>query len=274
MYFIDPHVHMVSRTTDDYEIMARMGCTAISEPAFWAGYDRGSVEGFRDYFRQLTDFEPKRAAAVGIQHYTWLCINAKEAENVELSREVIAMIPEFLDKPNVLGIGEIGLNKNTPNECTIFREHLELAAKTDELILIHTPHLSDKYKGTRMIIDMIKENSKIDPGRILIDHVEEHTVKLALDNGFWCGMTLYPTTKCTPARTADIIEMAGDERIMANSAGDWGPSKPTAVADFIMEMRKRGLNEAKIKKVVYENPLGFFSLSKRFQFTPPEQRGE
>jgi predicted metal-dependent TIM-barrel fold hydrolase len=61
---------------------------------------------------------------------------------------------------------------------------------------------------------------------------------------------------------------------MANSAGDWGPSKPTAVADFIMEMRKRGLNEAKIKKVVYENPLGFFSLSKRFQFTPPEQRGE
>ena len=274
MYFIDPHVHMVSRTTDDYEIMARMGCTAISEPAFWAGYDRGSVEGFRDYFRQLTEFEAKRAAAVGIQHYTWLCINAKEAENVELSREVIAMIPEFLDKPNVLGIGEIGLNKNTPNECTIFREHLELAAKTDELILIHTPHLSDKYKGTRMIIDMIKENSKIDPGRVLIDHVEEHTVKLALDNGFWCGMTLYPTTKCTPARAADIIEMVGDERIMANSAGDWGPSKPTAVADFIMEMRKRGLSEAKIKKVVYENPLGFFSLSKRFQFTPPEQWGE
>lgn len=274
MYFIDPHVHMVSRTTDDYEIMARMGCAAISEPAFWAGYDRGSVEGFRDYFRQLTEFEPKRAASVGIQHFTWLCINAKEAENVQLSREVIAMIPEFLDKPNVLGIGEIGLNKNTPNECTIFREHLELAAQTNELILIHTPHLWDKYKGTRMIIDMIKENSKIDPGRVLIDHVEEHTVKLALDNGFWCGMTLYPTTKCTPARASDIIEMVGTERIMPNSAGDWGPSKPTAVADFIMEMRKRGNSEETIKKVVYDNPLGFFSLSKRFQFTLPEQRGK
>jgi len=274
MYFIDPHVHMVSRTTDDYELMARMGCTAISEPAFWAGYDRGSVDGFRDYFRQLTEYEPKRAAAVGIQHYTWLCINAKEAENVELSREVIAMIPEFLDKPNVLGIGEIGLNKNTPNECTIFREHLELAAKTNELILIHTPHLWDKYKGTRMIIDMIKEDSRIDPARVLIDHVEEHTVKLALDNGFWCGMTLYPTTKCTPARATDIIEMVGTERIMPNSAGDWGPSKPTAIADFIMEMRKRGNNEATIRKVVYENPLGFFSQSKRFSFTPPEERGQ
>ncbi len=73
---------MVSRTTDDYETLAKMGCVAMSEPAFWAGFDRGSVESFRDYFRQLTDFEPKRAAQYGIQHFTWLCINAKEAENV------------------------------------------------------------------------------------------------------------------------------------------------------------------------------------------------
>ena len=70
MDYIDPHIHMVSRTTDDYETLARMGCVAMSEPAFWAGFDRGSVESFRDYFRQLTQFEPKRAAQFGIQHYT------------------------------------------------------------------------------------------------------------------------------------------------------------------------------------------------------------
>jgi predicted metal-dependent TIM-barrel fold hydrolase len=105
MDYIDPHLHMVSRTTDDYALLARMGCRAISEPAFWAGFDRGSVDGFRDYFRQLTDVEPRRAAQFGIQHFCWLCINAKEAENVSLSREVIAMIPEFLDRPGVLGFG-------------------------------------------------------------------------------------------------------------------------------------------------------------------------
>ena len=117
MDFIDPHLHMVSRTTDDYENLSRMGCRAISEPAFWAGFDRGSVDGFRDYFRQLTEVEPRRAALFGIQHFCWLCINAKEAENVSLSREVLAMIPEFIDRPGVLGIGEIGLNKNTKNEA-------------------------------------------------------------------------------------------------------------------------------------------------------------
>ena len=270
MYYIDPHVHMVSRVTDDYERMARMGCVAISEPAFWAGFDRGSVDGFRDYFRQLTDFEPRRAAAVGIQHYTWLCINAKEAENVSLAREVIAMIPEFLGKPNVLGIGEIGLNKNTLNEATVFREQVDLAMKTNELILIHTPHLQDKYPGTRMIVDMLLDDRRVDPARVLIDHVEEHTVRVARDHGFWCAMTLYPTTKCTPSRAADIIEQYGDDRIMVNSAGDWGPSNPLAVPDFVMEMRRRGHADSKIRKVVYENPLEFFRQCRNFQFTPPD----
>ncbi|MEW4528753.1 TatD family hydrolase [Maioricimonas sp. JC845] len=270
MYYIDPHVHMVSRVTDDYERMARMNCVAVSEPAFWAGFDRGSVDGFRDYFEHLTGFEPKRASWSGIQHYTWLCINAKEAENVELAREVISIIPEYLNRPGVLGIGEIGLNKNTLNESTIFREHLDLAAKTNELVLIHTPHLQDKYKGTRMIVDMLTERNDIPPERVCIDHVEEHTVRLAKDGGFWCGMTLYPTTKCTPARAADIIERYGDERIMVNSAGDWGPSNPLAVPDFIQEMRRRGHSEEKISKVVYENPLEFFRQCSRFEFTPPE----
>lgn len=270
MYYFDPHIHMVSRTTDDYEMLAKMGCIALSEPAFWAGYDRSSVDGFRDYFRQLTDFEPKRAAQYGIQHYTWLCINAKEAENVELSREVIAMIPEFLNLPNVLGIGEIGLNKNTKNEATIFQEHVELAVKYDQQILIHTPHLEDKYQGTRMILDMLCDNRNIDRSRVLVDHVEEHTVRHVLDEGFWAGMTLYPVSKCTPQRAVDIIEMYGPERLMPNSAGDWGPSKPTAVPDLILEMRRRGHPESLIRKVVYENPLEFFRQSQGFRFTPPD----
>ena len=97
--YIDPHIHMISRTTDDYQRMAFAGCEAISEPAFWAGFDRGTAEGFRDYFRHLTLVEPKRAAQYGNRHYSWLCINAKEAENVGLSRDVIAMIPQFLASP-------------------------------------------------------------------------------------------------------------------------------------------------------------------------------
>jgi predicted metal-dependent TIM-barrel fold hydrolase len=265
MEYFDPHIHMVSRTTDDYETLARMGCVAVSEPAFWAGFDRGSAESFRDYFRQLTEVEPRRAGQYFIRHYSWLCINAKEAENVALSREVIRLIPEFLDRPGVLGIGEIGLNKNTRNESTIFLEHVELAVQHAQPILIHTPHLADKYQGTRMILDMLNGDRRLDRHRVLVDHVEEHTVRAVLESGYWAGMTLYPVSKCTPARAADMVEMYGPERLLVNSAGDWGPSKPTAVPDFIMEMRRRGHSEALIRQVVYENPIEFFSQSRGFQ---------
>lgn len=268
MDYIDPHIHMVSRTTDDYRTLAQMGCVGVSEPAFWAGFDRGSVDGFRDYFEQLTGFEPKRAGWYGLHHWSWLCINAKEAENVSLSREVIAMIPEYLDRANVLGIGEIGLNKNTRNEATIFQEHVDLAMRTGTLVLIHTPHLEDKHQGTMMTLDMLRADGRVNRDRVVIDHVEEHTVRPVLDEGYWAGMTLYPTSKCTPERAVDMVEMYGPERLMVNSAGDWGPSKPTAVPDFILEMRRRGHAESLIRRVVYDNPLEFFGQSERFKFTP------
>jgi predicted metal-dependent TIM-barrel fold hydrolase len=270
MYYIDPHIHMVSRVTDDYETLAKMGCVAMSEPAFWAGFDRGTVDGFRDYFRQLTEFEPKRAAWYGVRHYTWLCINAKEAENVRLAREVIALVGQLLETPGVLGIGEIGLNKNTRNEAIVFLEHVDLAMKTGEQILIHTPHLEDKYQGTRMILDMLSDDRRIDRGRVLVDHVEEHTIREVLDRGFWAGMTLYPVSKCTPERAVDMVELYGPERLLVNSAGDWGPSKPTAVPDFILAMRLRGHPESLIRRIVYDNPLQFFRQSRRFEFTPPQ----
>jgi predicted metal-dependent TIM-barrel fold hydrolase len=261
---------MVSRVTDDYETLAKMGCVGMSEPAFWAGFDRSSADSFRDYFRQLTDFEPRRAAAYGISHFTWICINAKEAENVPLARDVIKLIPEFLDLPGVLGIGEIGLNKNTRNESIVFFEQAELAQRLKQQILIHTPHLDDKYKGTRMILDMLADLSGLDRRRVLVDHVEEHTIRRVLEQGYWAGMTLYPVSKCTPERAVDMVEIYGPERLLVNSAGDWGPSKPTAVPDFILAMRRRGHPESLICRVVYENPLEFFSQSRNFKFTPPE----
>ncbi len=264
MTYIDPHIHMVSRTTDDYEAMARAGCVAITEPAFWAGFDRSSAQGFYDYFRQLTEYEPARAARYGIRHYTWLCINPKEAESPSFAREVIAIIPEFLDRPNVLGIGEIGLNKNSRNELAILEAHLDLAAQRDQLVLVHTPHLEDKLKGTRLIMDAIANNGRIDPGRVLIDHVEEHTVGLVLDRGFWAGMTLYPETKCTPQRAADIIEAFGAERLWINSAGDWGPSDPLAVPKAQMEMRRRGHPEETIRRISFGNPRAFLGQCPKF----------
>ncbi len=271
MDYFDPHIHMVSRTTDDYENLARMGCVGVSEPAFWAGFDRGSAESFRDYFRQLTEFEPQRAAQYRIQHYSWLCINAKEAENVTLSREVLRLIPEFLGRPGVLGIGEIGLNKNTPNEATIFLEHLELARNHSPIGIGSHAAPGGQVSGNPDDSRYAGGREPTAPHRVLVDHVEEHTSGRCGRTDYWAGMTLYPVTKCTPARAADLVEIYGPERLLVNSAGDWGPSSPSVVPDFILEMRRRGHSDCLIRKIVYDNPREFFGQSDAFDFVPPAE---
>ncbi len=265
MRYIEPHAHMVSRVTDDYLHMVTAGCQAVCEPAFWAGFDRSSADGFYDYFCQLTEHEPKRAAKFGLPHYSWLCINPKESEDLKLADEVLAIIPQFLDRPNVLGIGEIGLNKNSRNELKVLERHVNLAAEQGQLILVHTPHLEDKFKGTRLIVDLIKSDRRIQPGRVIIDHVEEHTVKLVLDAGLWAGMTLYPESKCSPARAVDMVEEYGGERIWMNCACDCGVSDPLAVPKTAYEMSKRGRPAEAIDQVVYQNPLRFLSQCPKFR---------
>ena len=265
MYYIEMHAHMVSRTTDDYRDMAMAGCVAVSEPAFWAGWDRSSADGFEDYFRQLTEFEPKRAAQTSIRHMTWLCLNPKEGEDRALAAEVLKRIPKYLDRPNVVGIGEIGLNRVTRNEIATFNDHVQLALNWNQLILIHTPHLEDKYKGTRVTIENLQKMKGLQANRVLIDHAEEHTVNMILEAGFYTGFTLYPNTKVSAARAVDMIEKYGTDRITVSSACDWGPSVPTAVPQLMLEMRRRGHSEEVIRKIVFENPLEFLLQSGKFE---------
>jgi len=268
MKVIEPHIHMIARTTQDYMRMAMMHTVACCEPAFWAGYDRTSPMAFHDYFTHISEFEPTRAAQYNIQHYCWICINPKEAEDVGFSREVISMIPEFLDKPTVLGIGEIGLNKNTRNEMITFEEQVELAVQSEQLIWIHTPHLADKLKGTRMIIDCLKGHKGVNPDRVAIDHCEEHTIKSVLDAGFWASMTIYPLTKNSPARVVDTLERFGIKRMMVDASGDWGPSDPGTLHEAIFEMHHRGYKDPVIETVFYNNPCYFLGQNPKFKPKP------
>ena len=268
MRYIDHHAHMVSRTTDDYQQMALTGCVAVTEPAFWAGWDRSGPGSFEDYFRQLTEFEPARAAQYRIQHYTWMAMNPKEADDRALSREVLARIPPFLDRPTVIGIGEIGLNRVTRNEIDTYTEQVELALAYRQMILIHTPHLEDKLKGTRISVDILNRFPALERERVMVDHAEEHTLRLILDHGYWAGLTLYPQTKVSAARAADMIERFGADRICVAGACDWGPSDAIAVPRFIMEMRRRRHPDALIKRVVFDNPVQFLSGSPKFRVQP------
>lgn len=265
MKVIDPHIHMISRSTDDYMALALGGIHTITEPAFWAGFDKKSADGFHDYFHHISEIETARAARFGIRHYCWIGLNSKEAENLDLAEDVLKIIPEYLDRPTVLGIGEIGLNKNSRNEIMVLEKQLNIAADRNEMILIHTPHLEDKLKGTRLIMDLIMNEPRIKPSRVLIDHAEEHTIGEIKEKGFWFGLTLYPNSKGSPERAVDAVEIFGSDNICINSSADWSVSDPLATLKCANEMRRRGHSEELINKVFYENPKAFLRQCPKFE---------
>ncbi len=267
MQIIQPHYHAIARTAQDYERMANSGVVAVAEPAFWAGFDRKYPETFIDYFYQISEFEPTRAADYGIRHFCWVGVNPKEAENPKLSYEVLEHMPEFFEKPTVLGVGEIGFHKTTKNEEEIFEAQVELAIKHDQLILIHTPHLQDKVRGTNRTLDVLR-NMDVDPARVWIDHVEEHTIKKPLDEGYWVGFTLYPITKCSPRRAVDMLEMYGRERILVNSSADWGPSDPFTLQECIADFRRRGHSLQEAIEIFHNNPCRFLGQNPKFDIKP------
>lgn len=264
MYLIQPHYHAIARTAQDYERMADAGVVAVAEPAFWAGFDRDYPETFLDYFKQITEFEPTRAAMYGIRHFSWLAVNPKEAENVELTAAVCKAMPQYLEAENCIGIGEIGLHKSTKNEITSFEMQVELALEHDQLILIHTPHLDDKLHGTKTILEVLDQFSNLNRDRVWIDHVEEHTVELVLDKGYWAGMTLYPQTKMSPRRAVDILEKYGWQRMLVNSSADWGPSDPFTLMECISWCRKRGFAEQDLIEIFHNAPVRFCSQSPKW----------
>lgn len=267
MQIIQPHYHGIARTAQDYERMAMSGVVAVAEPAFWAGFDRLYPETFIDYFRQITEFEPTRAAQYGIRHFAWVAVNPKEAENPALSRAVLERMPEFFAAPNVLGVGETGFHKTTKNECEIFEAQVELAIKYDQLLLIHTPHLQDKVRGTKRTLEVLA-GMPVDPQRVWIDHVEEHTVRSVLDAGYWAGMTLYPITKCSPTRAVDILETVGTTRMLVNSSADWGPSDPFTLQQCVLEFRLRGHSLDEAVEVFHNNPARFLGQNPKFDIKP------
>lgn len=259
MKIIDPHVHMSARTTDDYEAMAAHGIVAIIEPAFWLGQPRTAIGSFQDYFSSLVGFERFRAAQFGIRHYCTIGLNSKEANNIPLAEQVMEILPLFLAKEGVVAVGEIGYDDQTDAEDRFFREQLELAKETELPVMIHTPH-RNKKQGTSRSMDVCLEMG-LEPHRVVVDHNNEETVQEVLDRGFWAAFTIYPKTKMGNERMVEIVKKYGSERIIVDSAADWGVSDPLAVPKTVKLMQERGIPEKQIQDVVYNNALAAYGQS-------------
>ena len=260
MRLFDPHIHMTSRTTDDYERMYDAGVRAVCEPAFWLGQPRTSVGTFVDYFDGLLGWERFRAGQFGVAHHCAIALNPKEANDPRL-REVLDLLPYYLEKDGVVAVGEVGYDSMTPEEDEVFAKQLRLAVEHELPALVHTPH-RDKLAGTRRTLDVVKE-SGIDPGRVVVDHLNEPTVAVVAESGCWMGFSIYPDTKMDERRMVAILKEYGTDRMIVNSAADWGRSDPLKTYKTGLAMLDAGFSESDVDKVLWQNPVEFYGQSDR-----------
>ena len=257
----DPHIHMTSRTTDDYQRMAAAGIVGVIEPAFWLGQPRTQVGTFADYFHSLIGWERFRARQFGIAHFCTIALNPKEANDDRIRDGVLALIPRFLEKDGVVGVGEIGFDDITPAEERVFAAQLDMARARQLPALIHTPH-RDKKRGTVRTLDVVREVG-IPEHLVLVDHNNEETLPLVRKTDCWAGHSIYPDTKMTPDRMVALLRQYGTERMVVNSAADWGVSSPLEVPNTARAMAQDGFSESEITRVVWKNPIEFFAQSGR-----------
>ncbi|MGH8869683.1 MAG: TatD family hydrolase [Actinomycetes bacterium] len=260
MRLFDPHIHMTSRTTLDYEAMYASGVRAVVEPSFWLGQPRTSVESFVDYFDGLLGWEPFRAAQFGVRHHCAVALNPKEANDPRCA-DVLRLLPRYLAKDGVVAVGEVGYDSMTPAEDEALAAQLGLAVAHDLPALVHTPH-RDKAAGTQRTLDVVRE-SGLPPERVLVDHLNEVTVGLVAGTGCWMGFSIYPDTKMDEHRMVRLLAEYGTARMLVNSAADWGRSDPLKTRRTADAMLAAGFAEDDVDLVLWRNPVEFFGQSGR-----------
>ncbi|MBB5939745.1 TatD family hydrolase [Streptomyces zagrosensis] len=266
MRLFDPHIHMTSRTTADYEAMRAAGVRAVVEPAFWLGQPRTGPTSFADYFDSLLGWEPFRAAQFGIQHHCALALNPKEANDPRCA-EVLDVLPRYLEKDAVVAVGEIGYDAITPQEDAALATQVAMAMEHALPALVHTPH-RDKAIGTRRTLAVLRE-AGIAPETVLIDHLTELTVAEVADTGCWMGFSIYPDTKMDPHRMVHVLKRYGTDRMLVNSAADWGRSDPLATRRTADAMLAAGFTTDQVDQVLWRNPVAFYGQSGRLDL--PEE---
>jgi len=171
------------------------------------------------------------------------------------------------DRNQIIGIGEIGFEPDSPT-CSdlkiqeeIIATQIEIAKQFKKTLCFHTP-LTEKLKWFKRYLSMIKEGG-LDFDKVIIDHVDKSIVKEVTSSGCYAGISVQPRRKVRAKDAAIMIKKGDENRILVNSDTCFPhESDPLSVPRTAFEMKKLGIKDTEIKKVLWENPRKAFGLSK------------
>ena len=250
---IDSHMHADSRSSEDFEIMYNSGVDVAITCSYYP-YKLRSAECLLNHFDRIRKFDTKRAQSYGLKLEVALGIHPA---NANLTYEpVLEELKNLILDKKIKIIGEIGLDKNTPQEQEIFRKQMELADELKTKVIIHTPR-KNKAEVLEDIVKIVDET--INPNLVVIDHINSNVVGRLIDKNYMLGLTVQPQ-KMDVSEGVSILDNYGFDNFLLNSDISNKPSNPLSVPETFRTLEKLDYKKSDINKVSFKNAVNFFKI--------------
>ncbi|MDO5834990.1 MAG: TatD family hydrolase [Methanobacterium sp.] len=254
---IDAHIHADCRPYEDFETMAIAGI----ESALTLAHDpmrMTSSAVVLDHFHRILENDFIRAQKNGITLKAALGLHPRSI--CSDYKMVLRKLPWFLDKEEVVAIGEIGLENASDLEREVFRSQLQMADELNMKVAVHTPR-QNKREITIKTLSIIDGN--IDPAQVVVDHVDSSIIDLMADFEGMLGITVQPQ-KMTPKEAVELLDGTFHDydprRFMLDSDMSSSPSDPLSVPKTVHQLKLTGWNDKEVDMLSWKNATDFYGF--------------
>jgi predicted metal-dependent TIM-barrel fold hydrolase len=254
---IDTHVHSIFRPTQFFENYRLMGVETLISVAYYPVVPNHS-ETLEDLFRWLIELEPKRLQKIGISGFCGIGIHPRSIPK-HLNPTLYSRIEEYSQSPEVVCLGEIGLEKGSKEEVEVLEKQLDIAINRNLPVILHTPG-KNKREMTRKLIEIL---DSMTIRKIVIDHVTLENIDLVLNTEFYIGLTVQ-LGKLSLEDFLQIIRQYGDNsnRFILNSDLGIDIAQDYIVPKAVNQMFMEKIEELKIESISHKNAELLFQFNK------------
>lgn len=246
-------MHADARSSEDFNDMYLSGIDVAVTCAFYP-YNEFDDAILLNHLRRILNYDVKRAGEYGLDLKVALGIHPA---NADVEGDVIyENLYRWIEKREIVAIGEIGLEDLSENEYRIFKAQLDIAEETKMPVIIHTPR-KNKAEVIDEILDILPQH--ISPEYAVIDHINPGVVEKVIDTDYTLGLTVQPQ-KMDKFDAIKILDEYGFDKFLLNSDISNKPSDPLSVPKTIRELKKQNFNHRDIEKIAFKNAQKFFNI--------------
>lgn len=246
MYYFDAHAHLTDMTYENLQDMALANIRGIVAPVQLPIRHPISPDGMVDIWKMhIEEFIPRSKqqlidvyAMIGM---SMVCTPTGEEETL------LKEMKKFLALPEVVAVGEIGFELNSPTngdeayQQKLYEMQLDVIKETGVRLNIHTSFAPErKIKYTALSLKLAAEHG-LDMNKVIVDHCTADNIDMVLEAGAYAAITVQPWRGITPDIAADLIMKYNSDRIFVDSdcCAD-SPSDPLSVAKVAYALELRG----------------------------------